>query len=284
LVEITLCLVRKNGIYIVVPTGIIFPLLFLKKYSFRKILLIFMTCCIIPLAGFSITQRALEVATNAEEASIREMLSIPFQQTARYLNVYGSEISDFEREAINQVLLDVDLVARIYTPDISDPVKGLYNNDASTEDLLNYFKAWMIGLVKSPVVYLDAFFQHVYGWFYPGVVNVIRYDGTDDLITAPPFFTNIRGIIKQVYESLGHIPFLGVLENIGAYVWFLFWLLFRQNNAGKAKWLLFPLFLSLLICMASPAFYGHPRYAYPILISLPFVSAIVLGKRIDKIG
>ena len=282
LVEITLCLVRKNGIYIVVPTGIILTLLFYKKDSFRKLLLIFMTCCIIPLVGFNITQKTLEVVTNAEEASIREMLSIPFQQTARYLNVYGDEISDFEREAINQILLDADLVGRIYTPDISDPVKGLYNNDASTEDLLNYFKAWMIGLAKRPVVYFDAFFQHVYGWFYPGVVNVIRYDATDELIKVPPFFANMRGIIKQVYESLGNIPFLGLLENIGAYVWVLFWLLFRKNNDEEEKWLLFPLFLSLLICMASPAFYDNPRYAYPILISLPFVSTIALSKRIDK--
>lgn len=277
LVSIVLCLVRKNGIYILIPTGIILFISLMKKTNSKEKLLIFVMCCVIPFIGFKLTQNFLEAVTCAEPGSIREMLSIPFQQTARYLHVYGDEITDFERESINTILVDTGLVGRIYTPDISDPVKGLYNLDATTTDLINYFKAWFIGLIKHPLVYVEAFFQHVYGWFYPGVVNVIRYHATDEIITAPAFFVAAREYIKVFYEKLGYIPPFSLLENMGAYVWTLFWLLFKKGP--KSKWLLFPLFMSLLICMASPAFYQHPRYGYPILISIPFISAILINSQ-----
>lgn len=275
LTTVALCLVRKNGIYLVLPTGILLTIFLAKNSGLKKKALILLVCCILPFVGFKISQGFLETLTQAEPGSIREMLSIPFQQTARYLNIYGSEISEFERDAINTVLLDVDLVGRIYTPDISDPVKGLYNLDATTEDLLNYFKAWFIGLCKHPIVYFDAFFQHIYGWFYPAVVNLIRYHATDDIFTVPTFFVNMRESIKRFYE----LPFFALLENIGLYVWTMFWLLMKKSTQAKTKWLLFPLFFSLLICMASPAFYEQARYAYPIVIAVPFVSAIILNKQ-----
>lgn len=275
LVAITLCLVRKNGIYILLPTGIILSMLLMKNWAFRQKIFIFTMCCILPFTGFKLTQVFLETATDAEPGSIREMLSIPFQQTARYLNIYEKEISDFEREAINTVLVDAALVGHIYDPGISDPVKGLYNLDATTSDLVNYFKAWFIGLTKHPLVYVEAFLHHTYGWFYPGTVNVIRYHAVDDIITAPTFFVNIRESLKTCYESLGHIPPFSLLENMGAYVWTMFWLL--SKKCSKTKWLLFPLFVSLLICMASPAFYLHPRYGYPILIAIPFIATILLS-------
>lgn len=275
LICLLLCLVRKNGIYIIVPTGLVLVFALIPKTDYKKRLLILLMCCIIPFASFKCCQGFLENVTNAEPGSIREMLSIPFQQSARYIYAYGDNLSNFEYEAISNLLLDANLIGHIYSPDISDPVKGLYNTDATTLDLINYFKAWLIGLSKGPLAYFDAFFQHVYGWFYPGVVNVIRYHATDELITAPVFFTQMRESLKAFYESLGFIPPFSLLENMGAYVWAMFWLLLSRIKEPMKKWLLFPLFFSLLICMASPAFYNNARYGYPILISVPFLSAIL---------
>ena len=30
-------------------------------------------------------------------------------------------------------------------------------------------------------------------------------------------------------------------------------------------------YVTLLICMASPVFFGHPRYAFPIMFTLPYL-------------
>lgn len=61
---------------------------------------------------------SLEIANT----SVREMLSVPFQQTARYAKYYGDEISEEDKEIIDKVLGYDDLGER-YEPDLSDKVK-----------------------------------------------------------------------------------------------------------------------------------------------------------------
>lgn len=278
-VQICTALVRKNGIYVIVPSGIILALYALIKRSKKTALIIFLACCILPLAGRSTAQHCMEKITDARPASVSEALSIPFQQTARYLKYYGDEISAYEKEAIDAVLGDSSIIGEVYSPNISDPVKMNYNNDASGADLVRYFKAWTVGLRKHPRVYMDAFLQHVYGWFYPGADNVIRYEVEPwylAIFSIPPFMLRSREILKRLYEMNGRIPFLSLLENMGLFTWMLFYLIFRKNVDRREKLLLVPLVLSLLICMASPAFYGHPRYGYPVLVSLPFISAVFI--------
>ena len=43
-----------------------------------------------------------------------------------------------------------------------------------------------------------------------------------------------------------------------------------------------PLFISLLICMASPCFYLHPRYAYPIMFTIPFLLGTLGTKAAER--
>ena len=278
-VQICTALVRKNGIYVIVPTGIILALPAIRSRGKKTALIIFLTCCVLPFAGQRVSQYCMEKITGARPASVSEALSIPFQQTARYLKYYGNEISAFEKEAIDAVLGDSSILGEVYSPDISDPVKMNYNNEASGADLVRYFKAWAMGLRKHPGVYMEAFLQHVYGWFYPGADNVIRYEVEPwylSIFSIPPFMLWSREILKRLYEMNGRIPFLSLLENMGLFSWMLFYLIFRKNVDRRDKLMLIPLVLSLLICMASPAFYGHPRYGYPILVSLPFISALFI--------
>ena len=55
------------------------------------------------------------------------MMSLPFQQTARYLLLYQQEITPEERAAIEAVLGDVGTVADKYDPASADPVKALFH-------------------------------------------------------------------------------------------------------------------------------------------------------------
>ena len=75
-----------------------------------------------------------------------------------------------------------------------------------------------------------------------------------------------------------YIPFLALLENVGFYTWLLF-ILAGVAFRGKSEKgiLLTPLFISLFICMVSPCFYLHPRYAYPIMFTIPFLYGIMNG-------
>ena len=66
---------------------------------------------------------------SAESGSMGEMLSIPFQQTARYLQLYGDEISREEKEGIQGILGDTEEVAAVYNTASSDPVKARFRKD-----------------------------------------------------------------------------------------------------------------------------------------------------------
>ena len=280
LLQIGVILFRNNGLYVVLLSGIgCFAFLSRNYKSVREKL-----CCLFTAFGGSILTAQLILfllvqTTSAASGSLGEMLSIPFQQTARYLQFYREEIDPEERAGIEAVLGDVETVAASYNPASADPVKALYRRDTSGAELAAYFRAWFRGLFRHPGAYFDAFFVHIYGWFTPSVSNSIRYE-TDgyETVRQGGLFPNADKLLIFYYRFANRITLLGLLENIGAAVWGLFFLTFYQKRQGRTGAVLagLPLWISLLICMASPCFFGHPRYAFPILFALPFLYGFTL--------
>lgn len=279
LLQTGVILFRNNGLYVILLGGIgCFLYLFRKLDLKGRILCFFSSFAGSILIGRLILLILVQVCS-AAPGSTGEMLSIPFQQTARYLQFYKEEISAEERTAIEAVLGDVNTVAKSYNPNLSDPVKALFDKDASGGELLAYMKAWFEGFLKHPAVYAEGFLVHVYGWFTPSVSNSIRYEAAYDLIERQGLFPYADKLLIFYYRFAGRFTPLGILENVGAAVWALFILTFyqkrRRHSAGICAGL--PLWVSLLICMASPCFFNHPRYAFPILFSLPFLYGFTLS-------
>ena len=273
LLQIGVVLSRNNGLPLVVLCGIVAFIYFYKKYSWKEKLAYLFSAFLLSVAISKLILFLFMEVTGAVKGSSAEMLSIPFQQTARYLQLYQNEISEEEKEAIEKVLGDVSVVATKYNPEISDDVKALFQKDATTKEILNYMVAWAKGFMKHPGVYFEAFFIHVYGWFTPSTTNAIRYETTYTEIAQTGLFPNAQKLLLFVYRFANRISFLGLLENIGAFVWGLFFFTFYQRKK-KNKCFVYatlPLYVSLLICMASPCFIYHPRYAMPIIFSLPFL-------------
>lgn len=268
-------LFRNNGLYVVLLSGIACFAFLSRNYRTPREKLL---CLLASFGGSILTARVvlflLVQLTCAAPGSMGEMLSIPFQQTARYLQFHIEEISPEERAGIEAVLGDAQKAASAYNPASADPVKALYRKDASLGDLTAYLRAWFRGLFTHPGPYFDAFFVHIYGWFTPSVSNAIRYE-TDGYETVGQggLFPNADKLLIFYYRFANRITLLGLLENIGAAVWGLFFLTFYQKKQRHTAALRagLPLWISLLICMASPCFFGHPRYAFPILFALPFL-------------
>lgn len=280
LLQVGVILFRNNGLYVVLLSGIsCFAFLFRNYRGVREKLL-----CLLASFGASILAAQLILfllvqGTSAVSGSVGEMLSVPFQQTARYLQFHIDEIDAQERAGIEAVLGDAETVAAAYNPASADPVKALYHKNASGTELAAYFRAWFRGLIRHPGPYFDAFFVHIYGWFTPSVSNAIRYE-TDgyETVRQGGLFPNADKLLIFYYRFANRISLLGLLENIGAAVWGLFFLTFYQKRRGNRAALPagLPLWVSLLICMVSPCFFGHPRYAFPILFSLPFLYGFTL--------
>lgn len=281
LLQLGVILFRNNGLYVILLSGIGCFCFLNRKYQFRQKISCLLCSFGISIVAAELILLLLAQTLGAAAGSKGEMLSIPFQQTARYLQLYRAELSQEELSAIEAVLGDVNTIAAGYDPKSSDPVKALFKKDASPKELAAYFKAWSQGLIKHPSVYVEAFLVHVYGWFDPAVNNSIRYESDYDVIRQGGLFPNAEKILIFYYRFASRISLLAVFENVGAAVWALFFLTVyqRKNKQNAAVYAGLPLWISLLICMASPCFVMHPRYAFPILFTIPFMYGFTLTQK-----
>ena len=232
------------------------------------------------LEGILISQIILIPAgllLHAEKGSKGEILSLPFQQTSYYLNTFDGNIPKDELSAIEGVLGDPDEVMNSYDETIADPVKAHFKKDASTGAILTYIKAYFKGGIRHPFVYAKAFFIHTYGWYCPNTANEIRYETDYETIKSSMLHPLAgKGMIFLYRFAHRAFPF-GLMENPG----FAFWLLafltaFCTAYKKKETLTLLPYWIGFLVCLASPCFLGHPRYALPLLAGLPFSYVLIL--------
>jgi len=279
---------RHNGKYVLYPTVVALLVYFWvtrEKTAWKKTMVRTVACILVPilLANGLV---AVEMARyNIEKGSIAESLSLPFQQTARYVKEFGDEVTEEEASAIRAVL-DYEHLAENYNPVLSDPVKSLYKGDATKEDLLNYFSVWFKQFWKHPEVYIKATANQNYFMVCPFVDN--RMILPDTMVANYPLLevTSERTGIHEVEALQGiktvmnlfcwamfTLPVIGLLTYPAPYNLLLIALLIFAVSKKKIKWLLisFPLMLSFLVVLLAP--WTDPRYAFPIIYSMPIAIA-----------
>ena len=87
----------------------------------RKTRIIIITLIVIAAGIMPLTRHVLR----ASQGGVQEMLSIPFQQTARYVKYHPKDITLSENAVLSKIL-DYDKLAKKYEPLSADPVKGYY--------------------------------------------------------------------------------------------------------------------------------------------------------------
>ncbi len=273
------CLLRNNGLYMVALSGVVITVVWWRNAERDVRIRLALVLIVLPIVFSKIIDGGLMVATKADKGSAIEALSVPLQQSARYLQLYKDELTDEEITVYNNTFVDYKEAAAAYNPDLADPVKtfAYYGKEKGTLSLSSYLTIWFKDFFKHPVVYFEAFFAHVYGWFDPAIANAPRYEVEESI-----FGTGLsvpQKIVLFYYRFAERITPLNALQNVGIYTWFLFILLRILKDENKnIRCLTAPLVVSLLICMASPCFYGHPRYAFPYMFTLPFYYGLALKK------
>ena len=137
------CCLRKEGIIICIFC--IIALIFFRNAIHKwKDLTVSVTLGIC-LGGF-ITNTA-GVYYNVKPASIREALSLPVQQTARYVRDHAQDISINEWKVLNTVFENkAENLGKFYNPDRSDEVKFKMVHTLTTQQMYDYFKVWRISI------------------------------------------------------------------------------------------------------------------------------------------
>lgn len=278
LLMIFIILFRNNGIYVIVLS---FPFLFFNKQIRKKLIILF----IIPIIFYLSYSKIILPSFKITPGSIRETLSIPFQQTARYVKEHESDLTDEQIKSIDKIL-DISDIATRYKPNLADPVKNKFNRYYKDEDLKNYFKTWFECLLKHPDTYIEATMNNVYGYFYPIKTNWYIYNKYDTRIVKDGFDYHYNSLdtSRTVLSSYGfifpYIPILGLIVNIGFNTWLMFimfsYLIYRKKY--KEMVYLLPGLILILVCIASPA-NTYFRYALPYIFGMPLMIGIFESRR-----
>ena len=270
-------LFRNNGLYILL---LVFPFMIIVLKDKRKSLVLIFVLSLLSYFGYNRLLNYFEI-TNT---SIREALSIPFQQTARLVK-YREEVIEENDENIIDVILDYDTLADRYEPDLSDNVKNKYNKYATSEDLKRYFIVWFKYLFKEPMIYIDATLNNVYGYFYPNTGQWYLYNIYNTKLKEAGFdyHFNDLDIIRKAFSGFSNaysrIPLLGVIVNIGFTTWTYLFLLCSLIIAKNKKYIftLLPGFVLLLTCVAGPA-NTYFRYILPLTFTLPILIPLLIKR------
>ena len=265
IISLLIILFRNNGFYILILS---FPFLLINKINRKKVLILLL---LIVSFNFSYNKVILPYF-KITPTSIREALSIPFQQSARYVKY--NKVSKEEYKVYDK-LLDMRTLAARYDPELSDPVKNKFNRNYTSEDLKEYFKVWLRDFFKDPKTYIDATVNNTYGYFYPVPIKWYVYHKYDTRIVNNGFnyhynsLKPLRGILYSYAKYFVYIPVLGLISNIGFNTWVLLfmigYLLYRKKYSSLI--VLSPHCATLLVCIASPA-NAYFRYSMPYIFSM----------------
>lgn len=290
-------LTRNNGIYTIM-LSLPFTLIWLRGK--RKKIIVVLLALIICNTGYN---KVILPAFKISNTSIREMLSIPFQQTARLVKYHPETFSESDKEKINKVFVfdsyneiykptlknkykepikSFDTFAELYNPGLSDPIKNQYNIYTTNNELLNYFKVWYKGLIKHPVVYIDATINNTYGYFYPNTSNWYIYYKYNSKLKKSGFnyhynsLKGIRDILSGIGVAYPYIPIIGLFVNIAFVGWMYLFLLAALIVKNEYKYIpvVLPALSFLLVCVACPA-NTYFRYALPYIIPFPMTLCLL---------
>lgn len=273
-------LFRNNGpiVFACMAAGFFLSLLLNRRINVKTKILQTLIICILPLVLYTVVNGLLIKGLNAKTINGKEVLSLPFQQTGRYIRDYETDVTVDEWQAIGKVLnLEIN-IGEEYDPNISDPLKTAFINEATASDIAGYLVVWFKMFFKHPGVYFEAFFNQIYGWFDLSVRNSVRYNGHMDIF-YPPRWGDNTNLVNKWFEFLAANPVTGILESIALYVWWMALLIISLIKNRKRTGLvvfMFPLFTSLLVCVASPCCLLHPRYAFPIVFTIPYLTGYLM--------
>ena len=277
---------RKDGFYVLMLSFLVY-LLFSRKL--RKGMPVFL---IAVLGLHLIFNQLIYPAAGIEKGSIKEMLSIPLQQTARCAKYLGDSLTEEEKDEILDLFYfdSIEEMGATYDPSLVDYIKFKFPEQVDGETLNRYLHLWAEMGMKYPATYLNAFINNYFEYVYPGCIFMqCSYDWSETCFgrvnekTGSDFhYPEVLGSYRHGLETVRERVFetypFRLINMPGMTTWFLliwaFWLIYSRKT--EHLMLAVPLFVVMLICFASPCNGYYCRYQYPLLAYLPW--AILAGQ------
>lgn len=276
-------LLRKNGLYMVILS---LPFLVMMNKKWAKSIIIALVCIFAVKFAYS---NVILPAAKIPDGSVSAALSIPLQQTSRYLKYYADEVTEEERAAIDAVAKCNDL-PQVYWPDRSDWAKASWRKEATGEDIKNYFTTWAKMLAKHPLTYVAATANNYYAYFYPVVTDLYDFERASDggiaSANAEGYFAfkasgsrismSCRELLRLFDAVLMNTPFVNLLCTSAVYIWLLI-ISWTQSIVCRDRKLLMaviPMLMLMLTILSGPCNGNiYHRFTYPVAMCMPVIAA-----------
>jgi len=269
-------LFRKNVLYILLLFILCSIVLMLFKNRYVKLTTLLVL--VLSVFAFKGIDSGLSNLYNADNRTLkRETLSIPFQQTARYIKYHKEEMTKSELKKIDRVL-EIDGIAMRYDPVVSDHVKSYFNEKSTPNELADYFKTWYYELTQHPITYFEAtiqqnislispffsnnhYYLHVDNSYRPRNKETNQFLEKNNLISSPTMWS-LQEIEAEYFKIFDSLPLVGQLENPAIYIIGLFFILALaiKYKYRRIIYLMMPALLLLLTLVAGPVVEGYIRY------------------------
>ncbi|MBQ8131475.1 MAG: hypothetical protein IJ193_03200 [Bacilli bacterium] len=276
------CIFRNNGLIAFTLGTILFIILYKKQF-----LKVTITSIGIILLSFLLTHPLLNVL-GIEKGNVVESLSVPINQISRV--IVDSNLTESEDKLLSEIV-DTSRVKEEYLPYISDPVKNLIREKDNITYFENhkkaYLKLYLKLMIKHPIEYINAYIDLTKGYYNSGYQYWVWYGNV---------YENNFGIERSEklhIVSLGlsaycflfeNISILQVFLSIGLYTWIGLFLLFynlKKKRKEELTLLFIPFAVLVTLLIATPV-YSEFRYAYPYILTLPFILAVSFHKTKEK--
>lgn len=268
---------RNNGVFILAPAALL-AVMRARKSGGRvppvRTALVMLIPFVLSAAFGMGTDKLMEV----QPAKVQEALSLPIQQTARFVKEHGDEIPQDERDAIAGVL-DYENLAQLYDPMISDPVKATWRADADKEAIARYMGVWMKQFLRDPVCYVKATFIQNALLFDPQTFNLALFTGdslTDELkqllnAGMPENIERLSEKEDQLRTFLFGLPMAVQLNTVGFYAIILVGacMISLKRRAKGMGIILTPQIMTIAVMIAGPCIQNQDRYGFPIIYLMP---------------
>lgn len=209
-------------------------------------------------------------------------LSIPLQQTARFVCEHGDEIPEEERAIIDEVI-EYESIVWNYDPIISDPIKAHFRQDATRQELMRYFGVWAKQFVRDPMCYLEAVLIQNALLFDPQTDNLAYFMGLGPNeavierlgLSKPALSQRMEAIEINLRPMLLSIPMAAQLCSMGFHCILLMGVLviarrFRVKGIGMMA---IPQLMTMLMVVLSATITMQDRYGFPIIYCMPLLLA-----------
>lgn len=272
-----MCLLRKNGVYVLLPCLLVLLLwALIRKNRARLPMIAALAAACLLNFGY---EKALLPALDIPAGSVAEALSVPFQQTARYVRDHPEDVTEKEREIIGAVLNYESLENGIYDPDLSDPVKIAYHGD--TRALIRYMGVWGSQFFRHPGTYFQATLANSCGFYYPDARNLVFYDNLEVYenlnFSDPPALRPAKNRLYTYVASMDTLPVLMLFGSAGFNTWLTAYFVTCALRRRDKKLLLalLPSVMGILVCVAGPTYtWNGVRYALPYMYATPLLMGL----------